>query len=122
MSHDLDGLLLEVLQKFESLSKRVLVSWVDLDSVSRDDFDENKDWACCLLGHTEVAFVGLHPCLVKAPKYVLRYLIFHEVLHLALPPHGRNCHHKAFRVAERLHPDYVRANRWLEKSSWKIRI
>lgn len=121
MSQDLDSILLEVLQMFEGLSKQVLVSWVDLDAVDKPDFDENNDWACCLLGHTGVAFVGIHPCLSQAPRYVLRYLVFHEVLHLALPPHGRNTHHKAFRVAERLYPDYVRANEWLRKSYSKIR-
>ena len=116
MKHDLDALLLEVLKKFDTLSKRVEISWVDLDSVDKGNFDENNHWAMCLLGHTEVAFVGLHPRLMRAPKYVLRYLIFHEVLHLALPPHKGVCHHKAFRVAEKLCPDYTRANNWLEKT------
>lgn len=117
----LDQLLLEVLKQFEVVPKRVSVSWVDLDAVSPEAFDENKDWACCWYAETGISYVGIHPCLKGAPAYVLRYLIFHEVLHVVLPPVGRCAHHKAFRVAEHLHKDYTKANSWLEKHYWKIR-
>jgi hypothetical protein len=112
---DIDAILIEVLQRFEDPPKNVYVSWVDLDAVHKDWFDENADWAACTWDKSEYKFIGLHPKLVRlrAPKYVLFYLIFHEVLHLVMPPHGLNSHHKFFRIAERLCPKYLQSNDWL---------
>lgn len=111
--HDLDSILAEVLVHFLPLPHRIHVDWVDLDDVSRKDFDEHRDWACCT-GTKKALFIGLHPRLRTAPKYVVRYVVFHEVLHLAIPPHKGQAHPPAFAVAERLWPAYVRACAWLD--------
>ena len=60
----------------------------------------------------------------KVPRYVVEYLVFHEMLHAEYPVERRNhrrvVHSKAFREAERSFPDYERAARWL-KDGWKIK-
>ena len=112
MTHDLDATLLEVLTHFAKLPQ-ITIDWVDLDEVGPSLFLEHGDYACCV--EKEGAyFIGIHPAMKKAPKYVVRFLVFHEVLHVALPPVGRQAHHKAFRVAERVWPDCARADAWLD--------
>ena len=85
--HDLDAILAEVLRHFAPLPHRIHVDWVDLDDVDPTLFDERRDWACCF-GRRDSLCIGLHPELRGAPRYVISYLIFHEVLHLAIPPHA----------------------------------
>lgn len=118
MRHDLDAILVDVLGHFEPLPHRIHIDWVDLDEVSCNVFDEQADWAC-VTGTREATHIGLHPQLMVAPRYVLRYLVFHEVLHLAIPPHRGIAHHRAFNVAERLWPDYRRACEWLRRRQEK---
>ena len=53
----------------------------------------------------------------RTPRYVVEYLVFHEMLHVRHPVershHRRVVHSKAFQVAERAFPHYHRAVRWL---------
>jgi hypothetical protein len=53
----------------------------------------------------------------RVPRYVVEYLVFHEMLHARFPVehcnHRRVVHSKAFREAEREFPHYHRAIRWL---------
>jgi hypothetical protein len=53
----------------------------------------------------------------KTPRYVVEYLVFHEMLHVRHPVernhHRRIVHSKAFQAAERTFPHYQRALRWL---------
>jgi len=53
----------------------------------------------------------------RVPRYVVEYLVFHEMLHARFPVehhnHRRVVHSKAFRKAEREFPHYNRAIRWL---------
>ncbi len=53
----------------------------------------------------------------RVPRYVVEYLVFHEMLHARFPVEHRNhrrvVHSRAFRAAERAFPDYHRAIRWL---------
>jgi len=53
----------------------------------------------------------------RVPRYVVEYLVFHEMLHARFPVEHRNhrrvLHSKAFREAERGFPHYQRAIRWL---------
>ncbi len=55
----------------------------------------------------------------EVPFYVLRSIVFHEMLHIALPPYAKNGrivrHHKAFREAEKQFPDYHRTQQWIER-------
>jgi hypothetical protein len=108
--HDLDAILGEVLMHFTPLSKQIHIDWVDLDECDAVDFDEHRDFACAI-DRTPGLFVGVHPKLRHAPRYVLRYLVSHEVLHLAF---GVFNHPPVFDIADRLLPGYVRANAWLE--------
>jgi hypothetical protein len=60
----------------------------------------------------------------KVPRYVVEYLVYHEMLHAEFPVERRNhrrvVHSRAYREAERRFPDYERAARWL-KGGWKTK-
>ncbi len=69
--------------------------------------------------------IRIHPVLddPKAPEFFLRYIIFHELLHVVYPtfkgPGGRWVHHsKEFRRRESQYPDYGRALAWEQKDLW----
>jgi hypothetical protein len=53
----------------------------------------------------------------RVPRYVVEYLVFHEMLHVRIPVEHRNrrriVHSAEFVAAERAFPDYARATRWL---------
>jgi len=53
----------------------------------------------------------------RVPRYVVEYLVFHEMLHARIPVEHRNhrriVHSAEFVAAERAFPDYARAARWL---------
>jgi hypothetical protein len=53
----------------------------------------------------------------RVPRYVVEYLVFHEMLHVRIPVerrlHRRVVHPPEFAAAERAFPDYARATRWL---------
>ena len=66
--------------------------------------------------------VRIHRCLDRpdVPRYVVESVVYHEMLHAALPPETRNgrrrIHTPEFRRRERLFPHYRRAERWLERN------
>ena len=76
----------------------------------------------------ELRIVRLHPVLdrVSVPRFFVRYVLFHELLHAVLErgersPGGRVLHHgPAFRQRERSYPDYVRAVHWQEKNLGRL--
>lgn len=53
----------------------------------------------------------------RVPRYVVEYLVFHEMLHARIPVEHRNhrrvVHSPEFLAKERAFPEYVRATRWL---------
>jgi len=55
----------------------------------------------------------------RVPRYYIEYLIYHELLHLVVPPvtrGGRRCfHHPAFRRLERQFPQYREAREFQER-------
>lgn len=113
MSHDLGAIVATMIMKHFPGMPAVHVAWVVPAKARPEYWCADDDWGC----HARVNgehFIGLAPELARAPRYVVRYMIMHELLHIALPPRGRLAHHRAFRVAERLWPDYIRANRWLD--------
>jgi hypothetical protein len=66
--------------------------------------------------------VRIHPVLDHdtVPTFFVTTVLFHELLHAAMPPHkderGRWVKHSAaFRARERAYPDYERAERWLDQ-------
>jgi hypothetical protein len=63
--------------------------------------------------------VRLHPVLDSAdvPRWMVRYIVFHELLHAVLDRpahdgHRRIIHGPQFRVRERAYPDFARALEW----------
>lgn len=63
--------------------------------------------------------IRIHPVLDQpaVPRFFVRFIVFHELLHLELPSRrgrgGRAVHHGAdFRARERSHPDHERALAW----------
>ena len=67
----------------------------------------------------EHRLIKVHPVLDAAnvPAYVLRFVVYHEMLHGALGANeegGRNVFHtREFRRQEAEHPDHDRAQRWI---------
>lgn len=66
----------------------------------------------------EARLIRIHPALDRGevPRFFVRYVVFHEMLHQAVPPErvgGRlQIHSAAFRERERAYPDYERAIAW----------
>jgi hypothetical protein len=58
----------------------------------------------------------------KVPRFILDYLVFHEMLHAEYPVepngHRRSIHSPKFREAEKKFPGYRRAMRWLKSHSF----
>jgi hypothetical protein len=75
------------------------------------------------LGHYDSIHntITLSPVLdsPKVPKYVVRYVVYHEMLHAIFentPSMGAGRHHsKEFRRAERAYPDFSRAKKYIRK-------
>jgi len=65
--------------------------------------------------------VRIHPVLdrEKVPEWFVRFVLFHEILHAAVPSRtvgGRTLHHSAeFRAREREYPDYHRGVKWQQR-------
>lgn len=55
--------------------------------------------------------ISLNWKLVKAPNYVIDYIIVHELLHTVVMSHT----HKFWTLLKSYYPDYKEAIRWLEK-------
>ncbi len=55
----------------------------------------------------------------KVPAYVVRYILYHEMLHVAIPVERvngrRRIHPPHFKALEQAYPDYERARQWLQK-------
>lgn len=70
--------------------------------------------------------IRIHPALDRpeVPEYVVAAVVFHELLHAALPPvvvNGRRrLHTPEFRRRERQFPDHARAERWIRANLPKL--
>jgi len=68
----------------------------------------------------EHRLIRVHPALDAAsvPAFVIGYVVFHEMLHAELGAvvagGRRRFHTREFRRRERAHPDYLRAEAWIE--------
>ncbi len=66
--------------------------------------------------------VRIHRCLDRpdVPRYVVESVVYHEMLHAAMPPvvqNGRRrIHTPEFRRRERMFPFFQRAERWLDRN------
>lgn len=58
--------------------------------------------------------------LPDVPHYVLRSIVYHEMLHIALPPVVKNGrilrHYREFREAEKCFPDFFRSQHWIHQN------
>ncbi|MCC5874632.1 MAG: hypothetical protein JJU11_00300 [Candidatus Sumerlaeia bacterium] len=71
--------------------------------------------------------IRIHPVMdtPHVPQWFLDFVIFHEMLHLYIPPYrtagGRNAiHSPEFERIERLHPHYHAVRAWEKKWVWKM--
>lgn len=64
----------------------------------------------------DARLIVIHPVLddERVPEFVIRSIIYHEMLHAKQPPNMARPHDAAFREAEQAHPDYNRTERWLK--------
>ena len=125
--HDLDALLAEVDRHFDR-APEVQVCWASAKQLRETVGTPFNTWG--LAWRTSAGrFIGINLRLKCAPRYVLKYLIFHERLHTVSPPRvsvndlaekRTFKHHRAFRLAERVWPDYVRANAWLDANESRV--
>jgi predicted metal-dependent hydrolase len=80
------------------------------------------------LGHYDPVHhsITLSPLLdtPRVPKYVVRYIVYHEMLHAifeGIPSSGYRRHHPAeFRRAERSYPDYASAKKFLREHGRRL--
>lgn len=60
----------------------------------------------------------------KVPRYVIKGILHHELLHLVHPPPEgtlrKQHHNRAFRTAEKGYRDFEKMNRWF-REHWKVR-
>jgi|GEM_PF-2263177 len=59
--------------------------------------------------------IVIHPVLddSRVPEMVVKFILFHEMLHAMQPEGHRRRHDKAFLEAERAHPDYEKVEKWM---------
>ncbi len=67
--------------------------------------------------------ISIHPLLdtPQVPEYVLSFVIYHELLHSIQPPGTHHPHDKAFRDAERMHPEYRKVKEWEKEAFSSVR-
>jgi predicted metal-dependent hydrolase len=111
VAHDLDAIVAWYRTKWPWLPP-VAVSWVKPEVTDPVNFDAKGDWGSYVRRGRE-RYVGISPDLKRAPLYVVRYLVGHELLHDQIPSRGKQHHPRTFQVAERLLPDYSKAEAWL---------
>lgn len=68
---------------------------------------EKRKWGNC----SPLKNISLNWRLVKAPKYVIDYVIVHELVHTLVMNHS----HKFWTLLRSHYPDYEKAQQWLEK-------
>ncbi|MDK9700100.1 MAG: hypothetical protein OEM52_08145 [bacterium] len=114
--YDLTAKFQEVNNRFFSGACRVAIGWgkqVRKHAKSRN------------LGSYSAAYhrIAIHPLLddPKIPEFVVKFVIFHELLHALQSPSIRIYHDNEFREAERSHPDYERVKQWEKEYFGRIR-
>jgi hypothetical protein len=112
-AHDLDAILTDTRAVIPYTPKNIRITWADPHCLKVGARDA---WAMWCKYVEDDHWIAVSSELQRAPAYVVRYLVAHEVLHAVFPPRrgSRVKHTKAHVVAERIWPDYVRANAWLE--------
>lgn len=77
--------------------------------------------AACARRRTRVIIVNWSLPKLKCPKYVYRYLLFHEILHFVLPlADGGPVHSEEFRAQEARAPHRLKAIKWLKRNCFSV--
>jgi len=98
------------------INSRYFNNQIDL---SRIGWGIRRSWS--RLGHYDPVHhtVTLSPVLdsPNVPEFVVRYIVYHELLHAifegASSGHPHKHHHREFRQAEKAYPDFVQAKKFL---------
>ncbi len=66
----------------------------------------------------DLNLITIHPVMDQpdVPERVVRFIIFHEMLHALQPKGKKRVHDKAFREKERTHPDYEWVQEWQDNN------
>lgn len=72
--------------------------------------------------YKETGRIVIHPYLhhVAAPRYVVAYLIYHELCHLVDDSHGDDPHSDSFMELERAFPHRQAAKDWLQQNGFPV--
>jgi len=102
---------------FKDINSRFFNDQIEIRKIG---WGVRKGWA--RLGHYDPIHhtITLSPVLdsPKVPEYVLRFIIYHEMLHAVIEesPGFRKHHPPHFRRAERAYPDFERARKFIRES------
>ena len=110
--HDLNAVLLATRKLLPYAPKDIRISWFPAGAFS--DFC----WGMWHYHADDGHWIGIHDSAKKAPRYVVEYLVGHEVLHATFPPRrgAKRLHSKAFLVADALLPGAAKAKMWLDRA------
>jgi predicted metal-dependent hydrolase len=75
---------------------------------------QRTKWGNCSAGRN----LSFNWRLILAPDFVLRYLVTHEAVHLAVPDHSA----KFWLTVQSLCPEMERAKQWLRLNALKIAV
>lgn len=96
-------------QQLETLAKRLRRNYGSVYVMG-----QRTKWGNC----SSLGNLSFNWRLVLAPDYVLRYIVTHEMVHLAIPDHSP----KFWLTVQSLFPDTERARRWLVANAAQITI
>lgn len=115
-AHDLAAILAELDARYFKGAVRARIAWGRSSRLRRPRRTIGLAW----YAH-EAATIRVHPALGEqwVPRWVVAYVVWHEVLHSLLAyreRHGRRrLHPPEFLALEALHPDAVRAEAWVDR-------
>lgn len=115
--YDLDEL-------FDSVNEQYFDGWIKKPSLT---WSARKTYR--ILGHHDETHghIAISKSLDSGsvPRYIVEYVLFHEMLHIAHPTkhiNGRRHNHTAeFKRDEKRFPHYERAEKWIEQNVRKLR-
>ena len=124
------GTAYDLKKLYNRINRRYFAGSLDL-SITWFGSPKGKVRSKCTLGvyHGYINLVKIHRLLdnPRIPEYVLEYVIYHEMVHAAVPPYrdetGRNCiHSKEFKALERKFEKFKEANLWIDQHNEKFFI
>ncbi len=103
---------------YRQINRQYFNSQIDLNAIG---WSERRSWT--RLGHFDPIHrtITISPVLDsrELPRKVLKYLVYHELLHAVFEEESRgarkNYHFQSFREAERAYPDYAAAKKLLNE-------